>query len=236
MIAVFALSCFVILIYLWTTFGGPVADQGRRATASTPTSRRPRSSPTTPTCASRASGRAGDQVEPVERPHARRRSRSTTQYAPVPQRHAGDPAPEDAARRDLRRAHARATGESGDAARRRAAAGDAGAARRSSSTRSCARSTSRRARDLQRFLEGTARGARGPRRRPQRRARQPGAVRRGRQRPAARARPPARAVRRLSRDTAHVLRLARPPAGRARGPRALADDRCSPRPRAATPS
>ena len=60
-------------------------------------------------------------------------------------RREGDPAPEDAARRDLRRAHAglarrEPIAEGGDAR------AGAGVRRRSSSTRSCARSTRRRAR------------------------------------------------------------------------------------------
>ena len=65
------------------------------------------------------------------------------------------------------------TEASGDAARRRPAAGDAGAGRRSSSTRSCARSTSRRATTCSASCKGSARALDGPRRGPERRARQP---------------------------------------------------------------
>ncbi len=90
----------------------------------------------------------------------------------------GDPAPEDAAGRDLRRADARPQVVR-DAARERHAADLAGLADASSSTRSFARSTRRRATAFQTWMQTQAQGVTGrPRPGHQRRARQPRAVRR----------------------------------------------------------
>ena len=97
----------------------------------------------------------------------------------MPSRRARDPAPEDAARRDLRRAHARQRGRAAGARGRRA-----GRRRRSptrcSSTRSSARSTPTTRAAFQTWMQEQARGDRRLRARPQRRARQPRPVRRGR--------------------------------------------------------
>ena len=126
----------------------------------------------------------------------RPRSSSTPQYAPIPKDAKRDPAPEDAARRDLRRADARArTGrrtstrapENGHAARRRQVAPtvelDEIFRAFDPKTRAAFREWMQR--------QAVALGGRGAG--PQRRARQPRAVRRGHDRARSRSSTPSRA-------------------------------------------
>ena len=142
----FALSCFGLVLFLWLAFGGPVPlkPKGYRVSASFAEAR---SSPTRPTCGSPASRSA----------RSRRSSRTPrpgrslvtieldAKYAPLP-------ADAQAILRQktlLGETYVEltpGTERRGDAPRGRRAAAGAGRPRRSSSTRSCARSTPRRAR------------------------------------------------------------------------------------------
>ena len=106
-IAGFALSCFGILLFLWITFGGPTPFKAKPYEIKIPfneatqlaqqsdvrisgvTSAKSRRS----TCAQRQAGAGDDRHRRPVRAAARG--------------HAGDPAHQDAARRDLRRTHAR---------------------------------------------------------------------------------------------------------------------------------
>ena len=110
----------------------------------------------------RISGVSVGKVKTIDPDAATGRSDATIELDPqlraAAARHARDPAPEDAARRDLRRADA-GHGASGNAGRRRAAAARARSRRRSSSTRSSARST-RATRDAFRTWMRPARGRR----------------------------------------------------------------------------
>ena len=104
----FALSCFGLLLFLWLTLRRPGAAQAEGLPRSRSRSPRRRSSATRPTSASPACRSArcvAKDVDPATRTARSRRSSSTRARAAA-QRRAGDPAPEDAARRDLRRADA----------------------------------------------------------------------------------------------------------------------------------
>ena len=142
----FALSCFGILIFLWLSFGGsvPLQPKGYRFNVPFPE-------------ATQLAQEAEVRISGVKVGSVRRSSRTSrrgltdavleidSRYAPLPQGHARDPAPEDAARRDLRGARRRAR-------RRGRSSRTAGRCPRarwptpSSWTRSCAPSTPRRAR------------------------------------------------------------------------------------------
>ena len=141
---VFALSCFGLLLFLWLAFGGavPLKPKGYRSTSRSP---RRRSSPPRPTCGSPACPSARSRRSSRTSRRAGRSSRSSSSRATRRcRRRAGDPAPEDAARRDLRRAHARHR-RRGEGARERHAARRRRSRTRCSSTRSSARSTPTRA-------------------------------------------------------------------------------------------
>ena len=129
----FTLSCFALLLFLWVTFGGPVPfkPESYRFTADFPEAI---------TLAKEADVRIGGvsvgKVKTVEPGAGRRADRrpATPREAEIEiepavradlHRRAGDPPPEDAARRDLRRAHQRAASP----ARARGAPVSLGAAR-----------------------------------------------------------------------------------------------------------
>ena len=188
----FALSCFGLLLFLWTSVRRARSRSAARATASTSTSTRRRSSSTHADV--RISGVTVGQVRrdaAARRPRRARRSSSSREYAPIPatpRRSCGIKTLLGETYVELtpgspRRAEAAAT--AGCCRRRRSS-------RRSSSTRSCAPSTADTRTRLLRWLVGwsAALRHRGPG--PQRRARQPGAGGAGRRRRAARARLPAR--------------------------------------------
>ena len=107
--ACFALSCFGLLLFLWLAFGGPVPlkPKGYRVDA-----RRSREASQLATEADvRISGVPVGKVKTIE-PDAetgplRRDDRARRQVRAAAVGRAGDPAPEDAAGRDLRRADAR---------------------------------------------------------------------------------------------------------------------------------
>ena len=182
---VFALSCFGLLLFLWLAFGGPIPLKPKGYRFQTRVRR------------GDAAGHGG------RRAHLRRpgrqgqddRARQTTgrsivvieierSYAPLPRDAQGDPAPEDAAGRDLRGADA------GHARRPKTVAGErhARAARRSPPTvelDEIFRAFDPKTREaFQTWMQAQAHGDRRPRAGRQRRARQPRAVRRGHRRPA----------------------------------------------------
>ena len=173
----FTLSCFGLILFLWIAFGGPMplkaeelpdhrllpgGDPARGRVRRPDRRRLGRQGE-----GGRASRRRTSGSRATTRP--RPRSRSSREFAPISERRAGDPAPEDAARRDLRRAHLRAPSPA-DGGRRRCrsapprnvtdaeADGDRAESRRAArsasprpgtpprSTRSSTRSTRRRAR------------------------------------------------------------------------------------------
>ena len=130
---VFALSCFGLLLFLWLSFGGPIPlkPKGYRVQVAFPEA--------TPLGLEADVRVAGVSVGKVRQktldhgtqPHARD-ARDRPQVRAAAHRRAGDPAPEDAARRDLRRADAGHGAEEdprGRAAARRAGQED-GRARR----------------------------------------------------------------------------------------------------------
>ena len=137
---VFALSCFGLLLFLWLSFGGPVPlkPKGYRVQIDFP------EATTLATEADvRVAGVPVGKVRKVEVGDGTNRTVATVElerrYAPLRTRRARRPAPEDAARRDLRRADAGRVGE--DDPRGREAAATARSSRPSSSTRSSTRST-----------------------------------------------------------------------------------------------
>ena len=142
---VFALSCFGLLLFLWLSFGGPIPlkPKGYRVQVALPRgdAARPRGR--------RARGRrvgrqaAQEDARPERQPHARD-ARDRPQVRAAARRHEGDPAPEDAARRDLRGADAGLVGA--DDPRGRAAAQRAGQEDRRARRDLPTRSTRRRAR------------------------------------------------------------------------------------------
>ena len=106
----FALSCFGLLLFLWLAFGGPVPlkPQGlslRRRLPRGDAARRPRPTCGSPACRSARS--TGKDITPTRQPDRSRQSSSSRSRAAALRRQ-GDPASEDAARRDVRRADARA--------------------------------------------------------------------------------------------------------------------------------
>ena len=107
----FALSCFGILVFLWLSFGGsvPLQPKGYRVTAQFP-----EATQLAQEADVRISGVTVGKVVTTraERRHRtdRRRARDRRALRAAAERHARDPAPEDAARRDLRGAVARRRG------------------------------------------------------------------------------------------------------------------------------
>ena len=100
----FALSCFGLALFLWLAFGGPIPlkPEGYRFTVpfdeATQLAQRVRRADL------RRLGRQGEDDRPRRQRARRRDDRDRRHVRADPRRHAGDPAPEDAARRDLRRA------------------------------------------------------------------------------------------------------------------------------------
>ncbi len=111
----FALSCFGLLLFLWLAFGGsiPLAPQRLPVPRQVPRGRR--SWPRRPTCGSPACRSARSRTSsPTQDGADRRHDRARREVRADPAQRPRDPAPEDAARRDLRRAHAgRAAASSG---------------------------------------------------------------------------------------------------------------------------
>ena len=167
----FAASCIGLLLFLWISFGGStsLSPQGY---GSAPSSTRPRTSAARPT--SRISGVNVGKVISVglDRRTGLTRGGDADRSAvrAAAGGHARDPAPEDAARRDVRRALARARrpGPSCATARRCRAARSR---RRCSSTRSSRRSTPRPAQAFETWMQQDGDRAHRPRPGPQRRAR-----------------------------------------------------------------
>ena len=109
---VFALSCFGLLLFLWLSFGGPIPlkPQGYRVQVAFP------EATTLATEADvRVAGVSVGKVRKLEVDGDRNRTVATIEldreFAPLRTDARGDPAPEDAAGRDLRGAHARARAE-----------------------------------------------------------------------------------------------------------------------------
>ena len=181
---VFALSCFGLLLFLWLTFGGavPLKPKGYRV----PDVRSPRRRSSRSEADVRISGVPVGKVKTIEPDKHTGRATVTieleSRYAPLP----------TDARAILRQKTL--LGEtyveltpgtrSAPARSRRAGSlrGVAGRRRPSSSTRSSARSTRTTRAAFQVWMQIAGAGDRRPRAGPQRRARQPRAVRRGRQR------------------------------------------------------
>ena len=116
----FALSCFGLLLFLWLAFGGsiPLKPKGYRFVASFS-----EATQLAQEADVRISGVPVGKVKTIEPDKTTGRSNVVIQldsrYAPLPSDARGDPAPEDAAGRDLRRADARH--EAGDGRSPRAA-------------------------------------------------------------------------------------------------------------------
>ena len=156
----FALSCFALALFLWIAFGGPLPlkPEGYRFTV-------PFKEATQLAEESdvRISGVSVGKVKSIEPGRQRARRRDDRARQPVradPRRHARDPAPEDPARRDLRRA------DPGDAraappCRRAAPCRRPRSPSRSSSTRSSAPSTPAPARRSRSGCRGRPRPLRG---------------------------------------------------------------------------
>ena len=145
----FALSCFGILVFLWLSFGGsvPLQPKGYRVTVAFPEATQ---------LAQEADVRiSGVQVGSVKKTEPNTQTGLTdtvleidARYAPLPEGHPRDPAPEDAARRDLRGAVARAPAAAArdDRRRRQLPQGQVrrhGAARRDPARRSTRRRAQR---------------------------------------------------------------------------------------------
>ena len=120
---VFALSCFGLLLFLWLAFGGPIPlkPKGYRFQASFA-----EATQLAKEADVRISGVPVGKVKTIEPDKKTGRSIAViemeSRYAPVPSDAQGDPAPEDAAGRDLRRAHARHGRREADPRERDAAA------------------------------------------------------------------------------------------------------------------
>ena len=105
--AIFTLSCFGLLLYLWSAFGGPVPlkPHGYRFQTSFA-----EATQLAQEADVRISGVNVGKVKKLELGDDGRTDATIElddQYAPMPEGRTRDPAPEDAARRDLRRADAR---------------------------------------------------------------------------------------------------------------------------------
>ena len=176
---VFALSCFGLLLFLWLAFGGavPLKPKGYRINVSFAEATQLATEADV-----RISGVPVGKVKTIEPDKADRaldrRDRARVALRAAALRRAGDPAPEDAARRDLRRADARQS-RRGEGARERHAERVAGLGHRAA-RRDLPHVRRRHARRVPDLDAGAGEGDRRLRARPQRRARQPRAVRRGR--------------------------------------------------------
>ena len=106
----FALSCFGLLLFLWTTFGGPIPLKPKGYRIKVPVNEGTQLAKESDV---RISNVSVGKVKDIQLGDGDRRGgddRDRRQVRADPRGHAGDPAPEDAARRDLRRAHAREQG------------------------------------------------------------------------------------------------------------------------------
>ena len=213
----FAFSCFAILLYLWLSFGGsvPLTAKGYRIHVSFP-----EATTLAQEAEVRISGVKVGEVKTKELDDSRagdhrRRARDRAALRAAALGHEGDPAPEDAARRDLRRADARFADRRED--RRRRDARSRPGRRHRAARRDLPRLRPEDARGVP-HLDGPAgQGSRRPRARPERGARQPAAVRRGRERdPRDPERPEARDAHARARHGRRLRRAdrARRPAGR----------------------
>ena len=105
----FALSCFGLLLFLWLSLRRPGAAEAQGLPRQGRVPRGHAARRRRPTCASpacRSARCASKDARPEQpQPHARD-ARDRPQVRADRRGRAGDPAPEDAARRDLRRAHA----------------------------------------------------------------------------------------------------------------------------------
>ena len=174
----FALSCFGLLLFLWLAFGGAIPLQPKGYRFNVAFKEAGTLSPRGRRADLRRLRRQGqDHQRRQEDRRLRRDDRARRRVRADPQGHQGDPAPEDAARRDLRRADARLQ-ERGHDPRERQPARRRGVA------------DGRARRDLPRLRPQDPRGVPGldaaararvarPRARHLRRPGQPGPVRRG---------------------------------------------------------
>ena len=141
----FALSCFGILLFLWVTFGGPTPFKAKPYQIKVPFNEATQLAEQSDV---RISGVNVGKVQNIELAPNGKQALATVdiddKYAPLPRVDAGDPAHQDAARRDLHRTDARQPRRAA-ARRRRHRARGATSPNRSSSTRSSAPSTRRRA-------------------------------------------------------------------------------------------
>ena len=144
----FALSCFGLLLFLWLSFGGPIPlkPKGYQFKVAFPEATQ-LGLEADVRVAGVSVGKVRDKTLDPAHPN---RTVATIEVDPQVradrQGRARDPAPEDAAGRDLRRAHAGQQARGGHGARRRLPRPTRAWPRRSSSTRSSRRSTPRRAR------------------------------------------------------------------------------------------
>ena len=223
----FALSCFGLLLFLWLAFGGPIPlkPKGYRFTTSFG-----EATQLAKEADVRISGVSVGKVKDDRDRHAdraarTRRSSSSAQYAPLPKDTQGDPAPEDAAGRDLRRADAGPQGGGHDP-RGRHAAGGAGLADGRARRDLPRVRRRRRARRSRPGCSSQAQSRRRPRAGHQRRARQPRAVRRGHHDAAA---DPQLAAGATSAGSCATPATVFDALSRARRPAALADHQLQPR-------
>ena len=100
----FALSCFGILLFLWITFGGPTPFKAKSYEIKIPFNEAAQLAEQSDV---RISGVNVGKVQNIELRPGGKQAIATVdiddKYAPLPEGHAGDPADQDAARRDLRR-------------------------------------------------------------------------------------------------------------------------------------
>ncbi len=158
--AIFTLSCFGLLLYLWSAFGGPVPlkPHGYRFQTSFA-----EATQLAQEADVRISGVNVGRVKKIDLGDDGRTDATIELRRPVRADPAGqprDPAPEDAARRDLRGADARAP-RARRRSRRAARSRPRRSRPRSSSTRSCAHSTRRRAQGFQVWQQDLGKGIEG---------------------------------------------------------------------------
>ena len=107
-IAGFALSCFGILLFLWITFGGPTPFKAKPYEVKIPFNEATQLAQQSDVRISGVSvGKVQDIVLSPDGEQAMAKIDIDDKYGADPARHPGDPAHEDAARRDLHRTHPR---------------------------------------------------------------------------------------------------------------------------------
>ncbi len=123
-IAGFALSCFGILLFLWITFGGPTPFKAKTYEIKVPFNEATQLAQQSDVRISGVSvGKVQDIVLAPNGKQALAKVEIDDKYAPIPRGHAGDPAHQDAARRDLHRTDARRPQRAGASRRRHPARG-----------------------------------------------------------------------------------------------------------------